>query len=75
MTNTTGSLPFNQIVSAVMDIHDVTWGDPKRDYVVRFRGTLKTDEASARDILFNELLPLKTSAVFQQDEGLTAILL
>ncbi len=75
MTEATGSIPFNEIVSSVMNIQDVTWGDPKRDYVVRFRGTLTTDEINARDILFNALRPYKTSAVFQKEEGLTSILL
>ena len=72
MTETTD---YHEIISHVMTIQDITWGDPKRDYIVRFRGELTTDPLDARDRLAAELRPLKISAILQTDGDIPAILL
>ena len=73
---TDSSTDYNDLIDTVMSIRDVTWGDPKRDYIVRFRGELKIDRLNAQEQLQAVLGPLNISAIFQAEEdGATAILL
>ena len=72
MTETTD---YQAIISRIMTVRDVTWGDPKRDYIVRFRGELTTDARDARSRLAADLLPLKVSAILQTDAEIPTILL
>lgn len=75
MSETKQSISYADVISRVMTIREVTWGDPKRDYVVRFRGELTTDLISAKTLLFEMLQPFKVSAIVQRDGDLDTILL
>jgi hypothetical protein len=66
---------YQEIISRVMTVREVTWGDPKRDYIVRFRGELTTDPLDARSRLAADLLPLTISAVVQTEGDIATILL
>ncbi len=56
---------YTELVSQVMEVESITWGDPKRDYIVRFLGTLKTDKLNAREILAAAFTDEKVAAIFQ----------
>ena len=75
MSDLIGSGNYTEIISRVMDIQDITWGDPKRDYVVRFRGLLKTDIPAARSEIFELLEPHNLSAIFRKEGNRTTIML
>ncbi|HUF39580.1 MAG TPA: site-2 protease family protein [Anaerolineales bacterium] len=72
MTQTTD---YHEIISRVMTVREVTWGDPKRDYIVRFRGELTTDPLDVRTRLAAALQPLRVSAILQTDGEMPTILL
>jgi membrane-associated protease RseP (regulator of RpoE activity) len=66
---------YTAIAAHCMHIEELTWGDPKRDFVVRFRGTLTTDKLNARQLLQAELAPLNLSAIVRDEDGRSAILI
>ncbi len=68
-------IDYHEIISRVMTVRDVTWGDPKRDYIVRFRGSLTTDALDARARLAADLQQLGISAIVQPDTEVTTVLL
>jgi len=63
------------IVARVMSIEDVTAGDPKKDYLVRYRGQIYGDTAEAYDRLAEQLRPLQVTPMFRQDKERHAVLL
>lgn len=73
------SLPekFTPIVSRVLSIEDVTWGDSQKDFIARYRGhLLKEDEsADAYDQLAYELRPLNVTPLFRLENDRHAIYL
>jgi membrane-associated protease RseP (regulator of RpoE activity) len=67
---------FNSIVSRVFRIEEVTWGDPQKTYIVRYRGTLLSDDsAAAYDQLAEALRPLNVTPLFRIEEGRQTVIL
>jgi len=66
---------YAAIVSRVMDIEEVTWGDPRNDFLIRFRGTLTQDLTQAKSYLTHQLRPEKLSPIIRVENGQTTILL
>lgn len=72
---------YTDLVSQVMSIEDVTWGEPKINFwddpaigfIVRFRGKLLEDQASAQTNLEQWLRPQYVTPVLRTDNGLTSI--
>ena len=63
------------IVARVMSIEDVTAGDPKKDYLVRYRGQIYGDSAEAYERLAEQLRPFQVTPMFRQDKDRHAVLL
>jgi membrane-associated protease RseP (regulator of RpoE activity) len=63
------------IVARVMSIEDVTAGDPKKDYLVRYRGQIYGDSAEAYERLAEQLRPFQVTPMFRQDQDRHAVLL
>jgi len=74
---------YTELISRVMTIEDITWGDPKITYwnnpeigyIVRYRGTLLQDEANAKNDLSRWLRPQNISPIFHSENGRLAIYL
>ncbi len=63
------------IVARFMSIEDVTAGDPKKDYLVRYRGQIYGDTAEAYERLAEQMRPLQVTPMFRQDKDRHAVLL
>ena len=64
------------IVSRVLNVEDVTSGDPKKQYLVRYRGQLKnTDTAAAYEQLASALRPYEITPLFRREKGRHVVLL
>jgi len=64
------------IVSRVLNIEDVTTGDSKKQYLVRYRGQLKNnDTAVAYEQLASGLKPYEVTPLFRREKGQHAVLL
>lgn len=74
---------YTTLISRVMTIEDVTWGDPKINfwddpaigYIVRFRGKLHEDAHQAQAHLEQSLHPQKVSPILRTENSLTSIFL
>ena len=68
--------PYTPSVSRVLRIDDVTWGEPKKGFIVRYRGQLyNQDSAAAYDELADSLRPQNVTALFRNEEGRHAVIL
>ena len=57
---------LQKLVDRVFQIDDITIGDPKKDYILRYRGMLKVkDSEEAYDDLARELKPLGITPLFR----------
>ena len=57
---------LHKIVERIFQIDDITIGDPKKDYILRYRGMLKTKNSEeAYDELAKELKPLGITPLFR----------
>lgn len=65
----------NSLVSRVMRIESVTWGDPKHSYLARYQGELYGDSAEAYDRLSQSLKPLDVTPLFRMENGRHTIIL
>jgi len=64
------------LASRIMRIEDVTWGDQKQGFIVRFRGQIyNPDTAAAYDDLAQALRPLEITPLFRIEEGRHAVIL
>lgn len=64
------------IVSRYLKISDVTWADPKKGYLVRYRGSFYTeDTASVYDKLQSDLRPLDITPLFRNENNQHAVIL
>lgn len=63
------------IVRQVMRIDDVTRGDPKKDYLVRFRGEIYGDTALAYERLAEMLKAERVTPLFRKDGDKHAVLI
>jgi membrane-associated protease RseP (regulator of RpoE activity) len=66
---------LNNIVSRVFRFNDVTLGDPKKGYFLRYRGELVRDSIEAYDQLAEALHPYDITPLFRLEEGQQVVLL
>lgn len=66
---------LTQLVQRVMRIEDITRGDAKKAYLVRYRGQLYGDSAEAYDQLAGLLNPLEITPLFRKEGEQHAVLL
>jgi len=66
---------FTPLVTRFMNIEDVTRGDSKQQYLVRYRGVLRMDSEQAYDQLAALLRPLGVTPLFRKDLDRHAVLL
>ena len=67
--------PYTPIVARVLDIQDITNGNGRDGYLVRYRGRLRSDPAESYDKLANSLRPLNITPIFRNEEGRHTVLL
>lgn len=68
--------PYDALVRRIFHIDDVTTGNPQKDYLVRYRGRLLSeDSAAAYDQLSAGLAPLGVTPLFRMEEQQQTILL
>jgi len=70
-----GTEELTALVGRIMRIDDITTGDPKKDYLVRYRGQLYGDSAEAYDRLAGWLNPLAITPLFRTDGDQHVVLL
>ena len=77
MTNTQPETDvLTPIVSRYLRIEDLTWGDPKKDYIVRYRGQLyNEDSATAYELLAETLKSMDITPLFRWEGKQHVILL
>jgi membrane-associated protease RseP (regulator of RpoE activity) len=63
------------IVARVFRIDNITWGNPDRDYIVRYRGQLLLESTKAFDQLSSALRQAEVTPLFREEEGEQAIIL
>ena len=63
------------LVARVLKIQDITQGELKSNYLVRYRGTLTLDAAQAYDQLAADLKPLDITPLFRSEDGQAEVLL
>lgn len=67
---------IHKLVERIFQIDDITIGDPKKDYILRYRGMLKTkDSEAAYDELAKSLKPMGITALFRREGKRHAIIL
>jgi membrane-associated protease RseP (regulator of RpoE activity) len=67
---------LTNIVARVLKIEDVTRGDPKKDYLVRYRGRLyNEDTAAAYDQLAGAMRPLELTPLFRNEKDSHVVIL
>lgn len=67
---------LDALVGRVLKIDDVTTGDPQKDYLVRYRGRLYSEDSEAAyDQLAKDLAPHGVTPLFRWDEERHAVLI
>ncbi|MEJ2600644.1 MAG: hypothetical protein P8Z00_20100 [Anaerolineales bacterium] len=66
---------FTPYVNDVMAIDDITLGNAKDPYLVRYRGKIRGDSAEAYDRLAARLRPQGITPLFRKDHGTQVVLL
>jgi len=66
---------ISSIVSRVFRVEEVTLGDPKKSWFLRYRGELIRDSVEAYDQLAEALRPYDITPVFRLEDGRQTILL
>jgi len=67
--------PYASIVGKVFRIEEVTWGDDKQNFLVRYRGNLLMDSAAAYELLAASLRPLDITPLFREESASESIML
>jgi len=68
--------PYTSIVARFMTIDEVTWGEEKANFLVRYRGQLSTqDTAAAFDQLFQAVSPFNLTPLFRLEDNRHAVIL
>ena len=62
-------------VQRVLQIEDITTGDPQKNYLARYRGVLRGDSAAAYDQLAASLRPLNITPLFRKEQDQHVVLL
>jgi len=63
------------IVDRFLSIQDITYGDARQGYLVRYRGKLRMDSAQAYDQMAGLLRPLGITPLFRKEQDQHSILL
>jgi len=67
---------LTSLVSRLFRVEEVTWGDPQKTFIVRYRGALLSDDsAAAYDQLADALRPYAITPLFRTEDGRQAIVL
>lgn len=66
---------LTRFVSRIFSIREITWGDAKQNFLVRYRGVLLKDSAQAYDELNTALRPHEITPLFRVEEGSQTITL
>ena len=67
---------LTSIVARVLQIEDITRGDPKKDFITRYRGQLYSeDTAAAYDQLASALRPLEVTPYFRKEQESHVVIL
>lgn len=67
---------LTSLVSRVFRIEDVTWGDGQRNFIVRYRGNLLSEDSeSAYDQLADSLKPHEVTPLFRVEEDRQVVVL
>ena len=66
---------LTSIVGRVFRADEVTLGDPKKGYYMRYRGELLTNSVQAYDRLAEALLPYDVTPLFRTEDGRSTVLL
>lgn len=68
--------PFTRIVARYLKIEDVTLGDPKKQYLVRYRGRLYDEDTSAAyEQMAAALRPMEVTPLFRKEGGQHVVIL
>ena len=68
--------PYTSTVSRVLRVEDVTWGEQKQGFIVRYRGRLyNEDSATAYDELAASMRQLNVTPLFRSEEGRHVVIL
>jgi membrane-associated protease RseP (regulator of RpoE activity) len=67
---------FDALVGRVLDVQDITVGNPQKDFIVRYRGMLRMEDSEAAyDLLAGQLAPFGVTPLFRWDDQRHAIIL
>ncbi len=67
---------YDTLVGRFMAVQDITVGNPEKDYIVRYRGRLRSEDTEAAyDQLADQLRPLNVTPLFRWDNGQHAVIL
>lgn len=67
---------YDALVGRFLAIQDITAGDPEKDYIVRYRGRLRTEDTEAAyDQLAGQLRPFNVTPLFRWDDDRHAVIL
>src|SRR3972149_11528328 len=61
--------PYTPLVRQIMRVDEITWGQDKQKYLVRYRGQLVSESRSAYDKLSAALKNLDITPLFRNEEG------
>lgn len=76
MENSVDTRRMDALVGRIFRIDDITIGTSEKEYIVRYRGRLRSEDSEAAyDQLAEELRPLNVTPLFRRDEDRHAILL
>ncbi len=67
---------YDTLVGRFMAIQDITVGNPEKDFIVRYRGRLRSEDTEAAyDQLADQLRPLSVTPLFRWDNDQHAVIL
>lgn len=66
---------ITNLVGRYLAIEDITYGDERKGYLVRYRGQLKGDSAESYDALATQLKPLQVTPLFRKEKEQVAVLI
>ncbi len=67
--------PYMSLVKQIFRIEEVTWGDDQQNFIVRYRGDLRTESQEAYTQLSNGLQSLDVTPLFRVEDGSETIIL
>lgn len=67
---------YTTIITRIMMVEDITWGDPKQGFLVRYRGRIYEEDTSAAYDKVSEILrPMDITPIFRQESGQHVVML